>query len=91
MTKKGETLVYPCIFTTPKHERSGSMTAQDADELFLKEEGLHNSLTVSQLIGILKHYPEDMRVMITWESTVQEFLENNIKEKYVKKTNPEDI
>lgn len=50
-----------------------------SDYLFEKEKYL-KSLTVGELIDILKQYPSNMKVMITWESTVNEFKKMNVYE-----------
>lgn len=53
--------------------------------LFHKERDAYdegNSLTVSQLIGILQRYPKEMKVIVTWESTVHGLEEINIYEAY---------
>lgn len=45
-----------------------------------KEENLGETLTVKDLIDILKKYPDGMKVMITWESTLNELKEEFIYE-----------
>jgi ribosomal protein L21E len=45
-----------------------------------KEEWLKYTLTVGELIYILNKYPQDMKVMITWESTVHDLKPSNIYE-----------
>ena len=36
------------------------------------------SISVEELIKVLQGYPKEMKVMITWESTVNEFKKENI-------------
>lgn len=50
--------------------------------LYHVERHLGSTLTVSELIGILERYPKDMKVMLTWESTVECLTEENIYEAY---------
>jgi hypothetical protein len=50
------------------------------DYIHDREFHLNDTLTVKQLIEILKKYPCDMKVMTTWESTVHELKEENIYE-----------
>lgn len=46
---------------------------QDKEEWMLK-----STLTVGELKRILRKYPDEWRIMITWESTVNEFKRENI-------------
>lgn len=48
---------------------------------YLKErEKFFDTLKVGELIEILGKYPKEMRVLITWESTLNEFTRKNIYE-----------
>lgn len=51
-----------------------------SEYLFEKEKCLHDTLTVEKLIKILQKYPKNMKVLITWESTVNELRERFIYE-----------
>lgn len=39
-----------------------------------------DTLNVKQLIEILSRYPQDMKVITTWESTIHSILQENIYE-----------
>ena len=54
----------------------------DISVLDEKEFWFKDTLKVEQLINILKKYPKDMKVMITWESTVNEIKAHNIYESH---------
>jgi len=41
---------------------------------------LQNTLKVKDLIEILKSYPQDMKIITTWEGTFHDLLEKNIYE-----------
>lgn len=41
---------------------------------------LKDTLTVQELIDILQQYPKDMKVLSTWESTVNSLTKDNIYE-----------
>lgn len=47
-------------------------------DLLEREKHLEDTLTVKELIDVLKKYPQNMKVMITWESTV-----NELRKKFV--------
>lgn len=47
---------------------------------YAREKFIKNTLTVGELIDILNKYPKEMKVMITWESTVNELREEFIYE-----------
>jgi len=59
------------------------MDENNKEGLYLFEkEKFFNTLTVKELIEILKKYPDDMKVLITWESTVNELKKDFIYEAY---------
>ncbi len=53
--------------------------SEKAEYLFEKEEFIE-TMNVGELIKILEKYPKHMKVMTTWESTVNGCLEENIYE-----------
>jgi len=53
----------------------------ETDYLYEKEKWIKDeSITVKELIEILKEYPEDMKIMTTWESTLHSLTRDNIYE-----------
>ncbi len=41
---------------------------------------LKKTMSISELIDILKTYPKEMKVMFTWESTLKDLRKENIYE-----------
>lgn len=52
----------------------------DIQDLMEKESWIGETLTVGELINIPSKYPKEMKVMITWESTINELKEEWVYE-----------